>query len=47
MVSFGFPPTRQSRYLAREIFHLMQEYRTLNPDMRSCRLRYNRDVNLL
>ena len=33
MVPFGFPPSRQSRYLAREIFHLMKEHRTLNPDM--------------
>ena len=32
MFPFGFPPTRQSRYLALEIFHLVKEYRTLNSD---------------
>ena len=32
MFPFGFPPTRQSRYLARENFHLVKEYRTLNSE---------------
>lgn len=33
MIPFGFPPSRRSRDLAREIFRLIQEYQTLNPDM--------------
>jgi hypothetical protein len=33
MVPIGFPPSRRSRDLAREIFRLIQAYQTLNPDM--------------
>ena len=33
MTPFGFPPTRRSRDLAREIFRLIQEHQSLNPDM--------------